>query len=1045
MNTSLPRSKSTYLFRVIALVALLLSRGSAVEAQTTFPEWRSVSPLSAPLSGHRALLLPTGEILVSGGVNAGGSVTRTSLLYSHATRSFRPTINQLNTGRSHHLLLSVESTGGTKVYAVGGYSGGGGSFRGESSIEVLSYDAAADNWRWRPAGRLPVGAGDLAGAWDKGDYLVVTGGYENSGGALRSGARSRMAVRINVQNDQVETLPDMTDGRAEQTVATILDENGNLATLVAGGEANVAATATQILEGTLWNSLANPPLIYRSGGVGFGDRADIARAFGGFDDAGLPTDASGWYDVKRGWRNAPRLTEARARFDMTLIAGNSDSVSAYLAVAGSGVAGELNSTEIFQMPNSSLPNGIWTPLLPLVDPASEREVAINGANLPVVLGGLRGGSPVNGVEVLQPLRASDLVFPDEEVGRRSDSIQLSIRNEWLLPVRLHTFRVSGAAFFYRGDTADFVIPAGGSRTIRLYFQPGAPGPHNGELLFDVGELTNRVKLSGNAVASTLAVINAPYDGGEVFLKDRKTYCFHVLRNDGTDTAVIDSVSIDPPGTFRVISPKGRSAIPPGDSLEVCVEFEPDSRGLFAAAVRVHLAGRTFPGETIARGVRRFLTATVVSEECDTVTYQPGLEISGFVRLDNPGDSVVSVTNATITQSALGLFRLADPTIYTITLLPGESRLIEVIFAPVRESRETATITFENDGDTAAAVDLCFVARSRFLAPSQSSVDFGEVCVGDSVETTLLLENPGGFDLVELLSATIDPTPELRLTGFTPVLLGPREFTRVQVHYVPTTPGPLNGLLRVANSQGDLEVPITGTGLSAAQFSPAGSSLAVGETLPLTVDLTGLTGPLPLQTTTLDLSYDPSMLYPLGIRSVAGGPVVDENASSIVIVGGGKARIEVVWQGAGPAGDGPAFAIEIEGLRGEAEKSVLTLEDGGGNGVCLAKGSSELLLLPACWGPAGGIRSAAARGLFVAPQPASERATVIALNQPAGDLQVDLVNTRGEVVRSAISSSPDEGSRHLGLDLEGLPSGLYLVRCLALEGRDEGVSTVIVKQ
>lgn len=1022
----------------------LASSLSELSAQTTTPEWRSGSPLPVELWGHRALLLPDGGILVCGGIGPDGNPSRTSQLYSAATGTFRPTINQLNTARSHHLLIGVpDGAGGTRVYAVGGFTGSSGNYRGEASIEVLEFDAAQSNWRWRPAGRLPVGRGDLRGTWDGTNGIVVAGGYETVGGTLRSGTRSPLAERIDIVTGTVTSLPSMDAGRAEHTVARILDENANLVTLVAGGETPGSGTATQILEGSVWNSIVNPPLIYRSGGVGFGDRADIARAFGGFDDAGSPTDQSEWYDVKRGWRTAPRLSDARARFDMTLIAGNTDTASAYLAVAGEGTGGEIRSTEIFEMPSSSLPNGVWTRFLDLINPASEREVAINGANLPVVFGGLRGGAPITGVEILQPLRAADVTFPDEEVGRRSDSIQLSIRNEWVLPVRAHSFRITGSAsFFFRGDTANFTIPPGGSRTIRLFFQPGSAGPHSGELEFGVGELTDRVQLRGNAVASTLAVINSPFDGGEVFVRSRKTYCFHILRNDGTDTAVIDSVSIDPAGTFRVVSPRGRSAIPPGDSLEVCVEFAPGERGEVAAAVRVHLADREFPGQTIARGVRRFVTAATVSAECDTVVYAPGTEVSGFIRLENPGDSVVTVSSVTITQSALGLFRLADPSIFPLTLLPGESRLVEVIFSPVRESREAATLTFENNGDTAAAVDLCFVARSRFLSPSQGTVDFGDICVGDSIETTLVLENPGGFDEVELTAAVIDPATELTLEGFAPVTLGPREFTRVQIRYAPTAPGPLTGTLRVTNSQGELEVPIEANALAAARFAPVDRSIAVGEVETVEVELDGFGGSVPISTTLLTLHYDSRLVLPLELVNVTGGSAIDPAGSSIEILGAGRARLTIVWQGAGPVADGPAFGLQVELLRGEGQNSGLLLEGIGGNDLCLARGEATLTILPPCWGPSGGIRTAKASGIYASPQPAADRLSITILNQPAGDLRITLLDVEGREVRSTISRETTPGSRHLTLDMENLPSGLYLIRA---EGTNGGVvSTPVVK-
>src|SRR5262249_24405632 len=161
--------------------------------------------------------------------------------------------------------------------------------------------------------------------------------------------------------------------------------------------------------------------------------------------------------------------------------------------------------------------------------------------------------------------------------------------------------------------------------------------------------------------------------------------------------------------------KGRTEIPPGDSLQISVEFVPTSRGEQATVLNIHIADRLFPAQVIGHGVRRYLTASIITDECDTMTYIPGAETSGFITLTNPGDSLVTVGMPILTQSVVNLFRLADPTIFPLTLLPGETRQIELIFAPIRESREMVTVGFPNTGDTAAAATLCFIARSRFLS------------------------------------------------------------------------------------------------------------------------------------------------------------------------------------------------------------------------------------------------------------------------------------------------------------------------------------------
>ncbi|MEP7219228.1 MAG: kelch repeat-containing protein, partial [Bacteroidota bacterium] len=546
---------------------LLVFLHTSGRSQTTVPGWRSHTPLPLALTGHRTLLLPTGDVLIAGGLTSDGTVTRTSYLYSPATGTFRPTLNQLITARAGHALIAVTVAGSARVFAIGGFGGTAGNYRGEATVEMLEYDAAVGNWRWRGIGSLGLARGEPRAAWDGGGSIIVTGGYAQNGGAIRGGTRTTAADKIDIIGLNVRPIDPMSAARAEHVAARIIGDNGIPQVLVAGGEDLPATTSTQLLRGTAWDPIANPPLAYHSAGIGVGDPAGVARVFGGFDGGGAPTGACEWYDVKRGWRAAPRMLAPRARFNATTVAGTADTVAAYLAAAGIGAGGALSGTEVFQLPGASFPNGAWISFPSLVVAGSERDIAITGNNLPLVSGGSdRSDAAIAATEIFQPFRASDRSFGDEEVGRRSDSTPVSIENEWLLPVRAEHFRIVGSAeFSFRGDTADFTLPAGGRRTIRLYFRPALAGPRDGLLLFDIGSITDTVRLSGRGIASRIGIINSPLDFGTGLLGAHRTECRYLLRNSGTDTSVIDSVVLAPPGSFRLISPIGRVAVAPGDS------------------------------------------------------------------------------------------------------------------------------------------------------------------------------------------------------------------------------------------------------------------------------------------------------------------------------------------------------------------------------------------------------------------------------------------------------------------------------------------------
>jgi hypothetical protein len=1027
-------------FDTTAISILLLAITTlAANAQTTTPEWRRHSPLPLPLAGHAVALLPNGDIVIAGGLSADGAATRSSFIYSAATGRIVPTTNQLNIARAYHTLVAVEIASVVRVFAIGGYGGTNGSYRGESSVEVLEHDAAAGTWRWRPVGSLSVARGDLRAAYDRNGGIVVSGGRTGTGGSLRSGPLSAAADRIDVTTLDVTPLGPMTAARAEHVTATFRAEDRSMKVLVAGGEAG--ATATQILAGAIWDPIANPPVAFRTAGVGVGDPQGIARAFGGRDASGAPLAACEWYDVKRGWRAAPRMNEARASFDAALIAGPIDSADAYLAVAGEAATAPLASTEIFELPGSSLPNGAWTGFARLNDAASERRLAISGANLPVVFGGATSGDrAIDGTEIFQPLRANDVAFGLEEIGRRSDSQLVVVENTWMLPVRVREFRIDGSAeFLVRGDTNEFVLSPGERHSVRVYFQPAAAGERTGRLLFDVGPLTDTVRLSGRAVASELTVLNSPLDFGGQLVATRRTECIALLRNDGAQPATVDSIVLAPPGAYRLVSPLGRVTIGPGDSLLVCVEFAPSAQGITTADASIHIASRRFGVPVLGRGLRRYAVASTITDECDTVMFSPGVETTGTIRLENRGDTTITIDAPAIAASSNGLFRVADPGRFPITLAPRDASTVDVIFAPQRESREVATLSFPNDGDTAITATLCFIARSRYLSVSQPSVDLGTLCIGDSADALVTIENPSGVESVELRDVTADASTGVTVGGFVPRTLGPREYVTVAIGYRASIAGLLATELTVTSDRGDVVIPITAQVLRSGGFRARSSVLTIGDTTVLPIDIVGVDASTSVRTANIVVEYDATAIVPIAVVALPGAPVIDAT-SRVRILGGGRASIDIAWSGAGIAADGPAFGLVAETLRGDVDSTAIILSGEPRNGYCTRAIETVIDVRGPCADDVGGIRTAKARFVTASPNPASASILVTVVANDGELVDLDVVDANGRPVVASTLVMADGRSNTARIDLSELPAGMYLLRA---RGETTTVGTVPV--
>ncbi len=763
----------------VLLVVLELCGVLSLAAQTTVPQWRPHTLLPVALTGHATVLLHNGDILVAGGVADNGQTSSASFIYSAATGAFTSTINTLAESRAYHALVVVPVAGGSRVFAIGGYSGAAGNYRSLASVEVLDFDAGVGNWRWRTISALSAARGDCAAAWDGGNFIVVSGGRVQSGGAVHAGSRSDAAERIDIQTLQVTQISAMRTARSEHALVRILDALNRLQLVAAGGEETRPTTSTELLPSgtTTWDALANPPVVYRSSAASVGDLAGIARVFGGFSDAGMPLATCEWYDVKSGWRAAPRMQTARARAHASLVASPSDTARVYMIAAGQGASGTVRETETFELPDNAIPAGQWVPFPPLNRRGAERTLTVAGSNLPLVTGGEDGGTAMAHTEIFQPLRANDLAFGVEEVGRRSDSLAVVIRNEWLLPVNVHTFRFAqGAEFTLSGDASAREIPPGGQRVVFVRFRPNAAGERTDLLLFNAGPLTDTVRLRGTGVESEIAVVTGRVDFDSVFIRATERKCFTAIRNRGTDTTVIDSVVVTPRDVYRVVSPIGRVAVAPGDSLVVCVEFSPRERGSSVASVSVHIAARTFPIGVAGTGIRRYAIASSMPE-CDTLSIAPGDSITRFITVFNPGDRAVTITAAAVTAGIDGMCALADPSILPLSLAPGETIVVEIAFKPQREATERATIEFINNGDTATRSELCFVLRSRFISPSVALLDLGTLCVGDSTAASFLLENPGQFE-----SVLVDGVAMKAGTGFVATAAAARIYDCSRAYY-----------------------------------------------------------------------------------------------------------------------------------------------------------------------------------------------------------------------------------------------------------------------
>ncbi len=1009
--------------KYLVVLIIVLFSGAGALSQTTYPGWKYNAQLPSGLFGHKSVMLPDGNVLITGGFGANDQSTNNSLIYEFKTGKIISS-GTLNEARAFHSLVIVPTGKGlARIYLFGGYQGTKANCKTIQGVEYLDYDSNQPVLIWRTLGNLKTSRADASSAIHQSNFIIINGGFSQQSGNFRSGARINSSERINLTNNSLDNIGNTSKSRAGHLLAEIRNDKNQPVLINCGGEAG-AQSSTELLENWIWNTYSFNPRVFRDFPVSFTDIAGVARSIGGLSNAGASQNTAEWYDIKSGWKFSPSMNQPRANFDFTLVAGIKDTVPSYLVAGGDGSSGKTNGTEYFNLPDNANPGGIWLSLSGMNDKCSFRTLNMTGLNLPIATGGLSATSGSNNVEIYQPLMVNDISFSAEEVGRISDSVRIIVKNEWLLPVKVDKFELNNnAEFILTGDTTNFIIPANSSRTVFLRFRPAQQGPRIGELYLSLGGLTNTVKLYGSGIASSIRILTNSVDYGEVLVGKDSIICFSAIRNQGTDTTYIDSVSIAGSNDYKVISPKGRVRIPPGDSLQVCIQFNPSIRNREAGSLLVHISKSGYPCNLTGKGILKYITGKSYNG-CDTVNYIVGSVYNSYLTLDNPGDLTVNITSFTLSGGSQNLFSVKQTTPFQ--MLKGETKTIPVEFSPTSEGTFLVNVSIVHDGiaDSLKFLPVCFVVRSKNGSISQNSIDFGYLCVNDSAKTEIVIENPSFFENLKVDSVTsTDNSKLLSVTSSAPVDLKPRESSKFTVKFSGNTETDFNSEIIVFSSTGSIRIPVKSKvvpsiGLTTSDIEGEAGTIV---TIPYNSETFGKDFNGNLKT---KLNYDPTMLFPNRIVSLAKGYQVDMTKSSFASKGYGFVDLDLYWLE--PINNAkPAFGIEFEVLKGSRLVSEVKFNSNVNQSYCLKESASRFILTGVCGGRAGLVKNSGLVLYTLSPNPAYNSIELSIYHEK--EISLTITNYLGQIIETKSVPANKDNFTDLKYSLEKYNSGLFILQ------------------
>jgi hypothetical protein len=216
-------------------------------------------------------------------------------------------------------------------------------------------------------------------------------------------------------------------------------------------------------------------------------------------------------------------------------------------------------------------------------------------------------------------------------------------------------------------------------------------------------------------------------------------------------------------------------------------------------------------------------------------------VAGTVTLTNDGTTSVTIENTSISGADAAAFT-DDFQDSPLMLAPGDSLEIEVTYqASGTAGTVTADVVVGVQGSADVVVPVTGEAidstATSDLAATNSSLEFGEVAVGEASSRTLTLTNTGTESSILITDAIVQGASANAFDhdADLPTTLQPGESVAVDVSFSPSAVGSADATLRISHN-GDntpLSVPLAGTGVEAADpvsFTDIGGSVFQAEIL-----------------------------------------------------------------------------------------------------------------------------------------------------------------------------------------------------------------------
>jgi hypothetical protein len=395
-------------------------------------------------------------------------------------------------------------------------------------------------------------------------------------------------------------------------------------------------------------------------------------------------------------------------------------------------------------------------------------------------------------------------------------------------ITVSSVTLSAPQFILSKPSIPVTVAAGQSATLSVVFAPTATGTVTGSVTIasDASNSSVAVSLQGAGVgAGQLSESPATLSFGSLPIGNNQTLA-ETLTNVGNSSTTISQATVTGAG-FTLSGWSLPVTLAVGQSTSFNVVFAPQASGTVNGNVSIVSDAINSPLNLAVSGAG--LAPGSLSANPPSISFsnvQVGNNRSVSETLTNSSGSSVTITQAAPTGAGFSVSGLSLP----VTLAAGQGATFNVVFTPQSAGNVSGNLVVSsNASNPTLNIPLSGSAiQPGTLTPNPSSINFGNVQVGNNKSVTETITNTGGAD-VNISQAKATGTG-FSINGINPPLtLTAGQSITFNVVFAPPSAASDSGNLAITSdaSNPTLNIPLSGIGTPAAQLAVNPTSLNFG--------------------------------------------------------------------------------------------------------------------------------------------------------------------------------------------------------------------------